>query len=129
MTITKEQIRAALAKHATLSIECEPEDMPIEGNASAIGPEEDEKTYRWIREQLARGNQWAWCHVMVRAEWCGLVAEDHIGGCSYESEADFKRLDWYYDDMVRVCLDELAARVAEIVHLTEMLVAGAGGAA
>lgn len=53
----------------TFTLHCEPEEMQIEGNASAIGPKEDAETYAWIRDQLDRGNDWAWCCAHVRAHW------------------------------------------------------------
>lgn len=99
--------RESLAKLATVTLRCEPEDVEIEGNASAIGPKEDAETYAWIRDQLARGNDWAWCHVVVTAEYDGLTASDSLGCCSYESEADFCKPGGYYDDMVSAALDDL----------------------
>jgi hypothetical protein len=99
--------RESLAKLATVTLRCEPEDVEIEGNASAISPEEDAKTYAWIRDQLARGNEWAWCYVVATVEYDGLTATDSLSCCSYDSEADFRRPGGYYDDMVRNCLDDL----------------------
>lgn len=98
--------RESLATLATITIRCDEEDAPIEGNASAISPEEDARTHAWIRDQLRRGNEWAWCYVTITATWDDLVASDSLGCCSYESEADFRK-GGYYDDMVRGVLGDL----------------------
>lgn len=73
------------------------EDVEIEGNASAIDPETDRKQEQWIRDQLAAGNQWAWCTAIVTAtvEMDGVkfIGTATLGCCSYESEADFERCE------------------------------------
>jgi len=77
---------------------CEFEPTPIEGNCSAIDDETDKKTERWIRNELADGNEWAWCCVRVVASWNGFEGDDCLGCCSYRSEEDFKK-GGYYEDM------------------------------
>ena len=44
-----------------IEVFCEPEDMSIDGNASAIDDDTDAQIAAHIREQLNMGNQWAWC--------------------------------------------------------------------
>lgn len=100
-----------LAKHASITLTCEPSDIPIEGNASAIDAETDRKQERWIKRQLARGNEWAWCTAIVRASYAGLTGSDVLGCCSYLSESDFKQPGDYYDDMVREALRDLAEQL------------------
>lgn len=100
-----------LKRLADITIECEPEHVPIGGNASAIDEETDRENEAAIREQLRAGNAWAWCTVVVRAEYLGIEGTDVLGCCSYASEADFKQ-GGYYDDMVRHALNELAEKLA-----------------
>ena len=94
-----------------VSVECLPEDMPIEGNASAIDDETDAEIARDIRDQLEQGNPWAWCtvRVSVSTEIAGMTfqRDNYLGGCSYKSEEDFKKCG-YFTDMVAECSDDLA---------------------
>ena len=58
-------------------------------------------------EQLASGNQWAWCTVRVVATLGEFEGSDSLGCCSYASEADFKAPGGYFDDMKVEALDDL----------------------
>lgn len=86
--------RKNLAEYAHISVRCEPEDIPFESNASAIGSKEDAET-NWIRAELDNGNQWAWCCVVVTASLADeagryyLTGTASLGGCSYESRKAF----------------------------------------
>ena len=97
-----------------LVLECLPEDLQIEGNASAIDPETDRQTVEWIKSKLEAGNEWAWCMVKVTARWNGLEASDSLGACSYKNEEEFKQ-GGYYEDMVQNVLDELQRQAEAIV--------------
>lgn len=83
--------RQNLAKHVTISLDIEPDPAPYEGNASAIGPAQDDDANTWIREQLAAENQWAWCVVTVEATLGDgeLIGQAVLGGCSYENREAF----------------------------------------
>jgi hypothetical protein len=89
----------------TYEIECYPEEIEIEGNASAVDPETDKETYDWIHKELDRGNQWAWAWVKVLARCGDFEGSAAIGGCSFESEKDFDRC--YGEDMRREALADL----------------------
>lgn len=103
MTIDKEKLR----RLATVFIECQPEDISIEGNAMASGNDaEDKKVEDEIKAQLESGNDWAWCCVKVTAKFAGLEGADYLGACSYNNIADFKA-GGYYEDMIDRALDEL----------------------
>lgn len=103
---TVKQITEYLVKHATITIACEPEDVDVRGNALASGDDaEDRKQEQWVYDQLASGNQWAWCFVKVTARYEGFTGRDTLGCCSYLSEADFTA-SGYREDMIReACLD------------------------
>jgi hypothetical protein len=92
----------------------ESEDMPYEGNASAIGPKEDAETNEWIRSELESGNDWAWCCVHVRVTYKGIVADQYLGGCSYRAEAEFRSSGGEFDTLVSECVDEINATIAKI---------------
>lgn len=94
-------------------IECMPEDMPVKGNCSAIDEDTDRETENMIYEQLSNGNKWAWCMVKVTAKYKGIEGTDNLGGCSYKSEADFKK-DGYYEDMKNQAFADLISQLQEL---------------
>lgn len=96
----------------TYTLDVQPEDIPVRGNALASGDdEEDRRAEDEIIERLEAGDVWAWASVVVRAEWNGFVGQDYLGGCSYANEDDFKAPGGYYDDMKKRALDDLYAQV------------------
>lgn len=75
---------------------------------------DDAETVAWIRAELASGNEWAWSVANVRVSYHDvLVASDWLGGCSYESEADF-RAGGYFTDMVDSCIADINAKRAKV---------------
>lgn len=106
-------------------LECLPEDIPPEGNASAIDETTDAEILAWIHSELAAGNEWAWCCVKVTCEHkdlldTGLRGYDSLGGCSYKSEYDF-RTDEHYQYMCETARQDLEDKVKAILR------AAAGG--
>jgi hypothetical protein len=75
---------------------------------------DDETCVAWIRDQLERGNEWAWCTIKITAAYGGLETHDYLGACSYESEASFVQNGDYYEDMVTTALKELATDLEKI---------------
>lgn len=73
---------------------------------------EDPRDNKWIRDQLSRGNEWAWFSAHVVAEWTApdgekFQGDDYLGGCSYRSKKDFMAKGGYYDDMKSEAYDDL----------------------
>jgi hypothetical protein len=114
------QLRELTADEVEFILECEPEDTPIEGNASAIDPETDARIEKWIRDQLDSGNEWAWCAVTVTARWKDFVGMNHLGCCSYRSREDFMACG-YFDDLKEVALADLNDAVARCATELEEL--------
>ncbi len=104
------ELEKRIRAEAVITLTCEYETTPIEGNCSAIDPKQDKETYDWIVSQLQSGNQWAWASVGVRASWSLFTGEDWLGCCSYASEEDFKA-DGYYTDMMAEALTSLLDQV------------------
>jgi hypothetical protein len=58
-----------------------------------------------VRQQIADDNVWGWCSTHVVAKWTDpdtdedYTGDDWLGGCSYQSRADFMQPGGYYDDM------------------------------
>ena len=106
MRVNRKQLRKLV--HVTL--ECLPED---------IEPEEqidDAEALEWICRQRERGNEWAWCMAHVIVNYNGLTGEDWLGGCSYESEANFAQDGGYYESMVEEAIGDLAAKLEALAN-------------
>lgn len=101
-------------KNAEFTIECEPEDMPVRGNAMASGNDaEDKEAEDWIIDQLNSGNEWAWCSVKATAKWGDIEGVDYLGGCSYKSKRDFIENSSYYEDMRDEAMDDLKRQLTK----------------
>lgn len=103
--LTGDALRAALRKQAEITLVARDEDDAPEGHFS------EPADARWVRDQIQAGNEWAWFCAEVRATYAGYVGRDTLGGCSYLSEADFRRPGGYYDDMVTAAIDDLATTI------------------
>ena len=101
-----------LHKEAEITLEVEQSDIPIKDNVMASdNPIEDSKAEKWVRDELNNGNVWAWADVTVKAKWENFVGTDHLGGCSYLNENEFKSPGGYYGDMVDMVVLELADNI------------------
>lgn len=109
MKLTDKQ-KTQLRGLADITVECLPEDLQIEGNASAIDPETDAQVVKDIREQLESGNEWAWCCVRVTVKWGYFEGTDYLGGCSYKGLKEFHD-NQYYVDMVSQAFDDLVRNI------------------
>lgn len=73
----------------------------IKGSFTLPNDGEERKVIDWIKERLARGDVWAWALVTVeaRGEIDGhtFIGKDHLGGCSYHSEENFKQGGYWRD--------------------------------
>jgi len=129
MTTPATTVRCTLLgaeRDVTVTVECQPEDLPVRGNAMASGDDAaDRATEDAILADLDAGNQWAWCSVCVRVAWTApsgrtYHASSHLGACSYTDEATF-RADGYFDDMVAGAMgqldDDLRAERADLSSL------------
>lgn len=97
----------------------EPEGMSVRGNLQVSDdPRADREAENAILRRLEDGDEWAWCRVIVRAEFCGFFAQVSLGGCSYESESAFLKSD-DYRDMREECVGEIneyLAKLYEKIH-------------
>jgi hypothetical protein len=104
-------MRKLTRKNVEITLECLPEDCPLEGNVSCIDDETDAANIAYVREQLESGNDWAWFTARVTVHWRGFEGSDVLGCCSYASEAEFLKCG-YYSDMVDEALHMLNESVA-----------------
>ncbi len=117
-------IRTALAKHAEIELEIFPEDLQIDGNASAIDEDADREIADDIRAQLESGNECAWCVVVVKARWCGFTGTDSLGACSYPGLAALR--EDLFESMKQEALIDLAQQVAtSLKSISELIKDGA----
>lgn len=89
------------------------EDVPVNGNASAIDEETDKEIEDYINDELESGNVWAWCTIEVKASYKGISASDYLGCCSYKDEEDFKK-GGYYEDMKQIAFDNLIEELQDL---------------
>lgn len=84
-----------------------PENCFASGDANA-----DRETVEWIRSELERGSDWAWCTVEVKASCAGYEASAFLGACSYQSEREFKQ-DAYFKDLCQQVIESLQKQIME----------------
>lgn len=98
-----------------IELTAEEEHIPIDGNALASGDDaEDAAENERIRDELERGNEWAWCAAHVRVTYKGETSADaYLGACSYKNAAEFRR-DGAFDEMVHECLAEINAKLKAV---------------
>lgn len=107
--------RKLTRKDVTFTLYCLPEDMPVRGNYLASGdPAYDKQVEDKILSDLEY-NPWAWCLVRVTAglEGSALRGVAYLGGCSYESEQQFRE-DNYFDDLCDEALRDLQQQVEHL---------------
>lgn len=108
-------IRKLEATEVQFTLEIEDEDIPVRGYAMASGDDQaDKEAEDDIFARLARGDQWAWCCVVVKATWKSYVGHATLGACSYANEADFCQPGGYFDDMKAEALDQLNKELAQV---------------
>ena len=119
---TERQIAARLVSMGAVEfvMEVDPDPEPYVGNCSAIDPATDAEQERWIADQIASGNEWAWCRVTVWARFENLQGSDSLCGCSYESRAAFQA-GGYYEDMKQEAVRDVARQLGESVGALRLL--------
>lgn len=104
-SLTKEEVRFETKIYT--------EDTPLEGNVLASGDDaEDKKAEEDVRQQLQRGNMYAWCYVVVSATWSGFCGQASLGCCSYRSEEEVHQAveDHGLKDEALHCLNTIIAQ-------------------
>jgi len=110
------ELKEKIRKEAVVKLFCEPEDVPVKGNALASGDEAmDAEEENRIYSELGRGNEWAWCIAKVTATYQGIEESAYLGCCSYASEKDF-RDSGEFDNMSDEALDRLFDRVKDLLN-------------
>lgn len=101
--------RALLRKAVTVTLDREEEDsVYTDGHFQREDGSNDDELCAWIRDELNRGNYWAWCVAHVTVMYDDLKAEEWLGGCSYKSKEDFMQPGGYYDSMIDEAIETLA---------------------
>jgi len=115
-------IRKLTMEEVDFDLECLPEDTPVRGNAMNSGEDDyDREVENKILADL-EWNQWAWCCAHVIARWKGFKGDDYLGGCSYDSEEQFRAPGGDWDDMKQQALDDLQANIErELIEAEELI--------
>ena len=75
------------------SIETTISEIPIKGNAMASGdPETDIEAETWIQDQLRKGNDLAWCDVIVKAKIGPFEGCDSLGCVSVKDANELEEM-------------------------------------
>jgi len=72
----------------------------------------DAEAEKWVEDQLAAGNDWAWCTATLIATYKSFEGRENLGCCSYESEETFKACP-YYQGLIEGALEDLNNNIAE----------------
>lgn len=79
------------ADEVSFKVTVEPEDIPVKGNYMCTDdPEQDRKDEQEILDRLKRGDELAWCCILVEATWEGYTGIASIGGNSLTKESEVK---------------------------------------
>ena len=106
-------LRALRMEEVEFEVAIEPEEEGVRGNAQASGDDAaDRKLEEEITERLERGDQAAWCTVMVTARWNGFSGWASLGCVSLDESYT---LDVVVDDhdMKEEALAHLNQQIAE----------------
>jgi hypothetical protein len=89
---------------------------PEEEYVSPAEMYESESDIQWVCDQAEAGNMAAWFSAKVELKFDEIVSEpDYLGCCSYKSFSEFTgENDGYFDDMLRVCYEDLQKQQREI---------------
>lgn len=119
-------------EHVTITVTPEFEHLAIRDSFDSGDAEFDEALAVRLEARLKEGDIWAWCCVAVKVDFVLLsggtllTSTHYLGGCSYDSEEDFKYQTWiidgkttqnagYYHDLVDEGIVELNAALLEIL--------------
>ena len=73
------------ADQVEFTISVEQEDIPVRGNYMATDdPEQDKRDEDELLERIERGDDSAWCCLIVEARWRDFVGRDSLGACTLE---------------------------------------------
>lgn len=101
-------LRKLTVEDVKFELSIEEEDIEVRDGL----PEPDhEELIELILGRLRRGDQWAWCMVVVKATWEGQTGRDNLGACSYDNTKDFIENSGYYEDMKQRAVDDLNERL------------------
>lgn len=115
------KFRPFTVEEVEITVHAEESDVPIKGSFCGTTEWETQAMERDAIDAAAQ-SVWGWANITVFAERADLVGTNHLGGCSYKDEADFKSCP-YYADMVKEALADLNSQ-AEKLHDTLMARAG-----
>ena len=104
-----------------ITLYVEPEHLPVRGNVCVTEDDEADEVEDAVLARLDRDDVWAWAAVTVMGRWGDYEASAHLGGCSYDSEDDFRE-DGYFQDLVGEVVSEIrrqADRQQRLDHIAE----------
>lgn len=111
-------VKALMRVDVEYDVEIEHED-----DVAPEGQFSEHEDVAWIRDQLASGNEYAWCRVTVIARWGSFEGSTALGGCSYASREAL--LAMVESDMYPEALSDLATAIERSYRqITQLLASG-----
>ena len=111
--IDKQELIEKLKDVATIEFQALEEDTPVRGNAMDGGDGAlDKQVEDEIIARLNRCDIYSWFIAKVTARYGFFSGRDYLGGCSYDSEEQFK-ISGYYEDMRDAAIADLAQQIIE----------------
>jgi hypothetical protein len=94
----------------------EQDDIPVQGNLIASGDEAfDKQCEDEALTRLAKGDEWAWASVEVRAQVGEFIGRDTLGGCSFKDFNEFKT-SGIWSEMVSNAIEDLKKNMRRAIE-------------
>lgn len=114
--MTSIRIKLPTINDVTFGFRVKQDEDEIKGNVfDSDDLEEDRKAEEEIIRRIDNGDVWAWCYIVVRAQWRGIYGADSLGHCSYSGVNEFKA-DKYktYEEMKINAFENLIEKIKEL---------------
>lgn len=105
----------------------EPEDLPVQGNYMCTDdPEADRAAEQELLERLARGDESAWCCLVVTAKWREFIGYAMLGGYSFpEGQTGAENREYAAEEYKQLRVEALEAMnerlETEVIYAKELL--------
>lgn len=118
------KLKKLTSDEVAFSFSVEPDDIPVKGNALASGDDAaDKEAEDAILDRLDRGDELAWCIIVVEAKWQGYRGIASLGGNtladSAEVESTIKEHDMYTEalDNLNTALERELRTLSERIEV------------
>lgn len=82
------ELRKLTLEEVEFTVSIEPEESGPDGHFCSDEPELDKEMVDEIEGRLRRGDQLAWCTLVVVAKWNDFTVTNTLGACSFADQKD-----------------------------------------